>query len=147
MNDKKFLGFIFNRATMWGGFIFGCGIPIYNYIKSNDFYQSLSICLAVVLVLLLLSLYSVFKEFQNIGKLKEKKEEELRELNLKYKNLDLKYNNQTKEYKTNIREINRHKGVTTVVKSIISSDPPKTDDGKRLVNLLKNAVEISFKGK
>jgi hypothetical protein len=146
MNDKTFLGFLLNRTNLWGGLIFGAGIPLFNYMKSNDFYQSLSISLGVVLFLLLLSLHTMFKKSQKIEKLKEEKENELDELKQRFLALQSNLDNKTKQYDSNIKELNMNKGVVSAVKIMLASEAPTSKEAKQLMIMLKNAVKISFKG-
>lgn len=146
MNDKTFLGYLLNKTNFFGSLIVGVALPIYLYSKKIGLYKSLSICFAVLIFLLIVSLFSMFRTMKQNEKLYNSKETELKELTRKYDRLNSDNKKITKEYNSNIKELNMHKEVTTVVKTLINSKPPKTEEAKRLVELLKNAVIIVFKG-
>ncbi|AOV07901.1 hypothetical protein [Sporosarcina ureilytica] len=140
MEEKSFSGYLTNKLM-----IIITIIPfiswLITFITTNSLFKSLTVLFAFSSVILLISLYKKFVEHNKLVKSHKGLNEEHQALLDGKKEIERSFNLQSKEYQENIAELNLHKQVTHVVKTLVKADNPKTQEGKDLINLLRASTE------
>jgi hypothetical protein len=140
MEETNFSSYILNKFNLVIGII-GSIITIAAIFKADSLWKTFLIVTIVLFIVTCSSLYKMFKVLKTYKKNINSQKKKYDTVKEKLQTLQDRFDKQSEQYSENIQELQKYKQVTHVVESIVNAPTPKTEEAKRMIEILRYSIE------
>jgi hypothetical protein len=144
MIDKTLIDYMKNPFIIIIGLI-GSFLTIAQFFSDSSIQEIFFYSSGTILIIFLSAMINILTDFKKTKKVYKENLATLNQVITEKDKYKQQFNKQSESYSRKIKENEDLKVVSVVVKSIVESYNPKSNDSKDLIRLLKTSLEVSLK--